>query len=119
MAYKDTADPDSMYLHQALKQPDKVQFLEAMISEIDAMVKKGIFKVIKQSEIPKNTKVLPTVWQMRRKRDIKTRQIKKHKARLNIDGSRMEKGVHHEQTYAPVASWNSIRMLLTLTAVHA
>jgi hypothetical protein len=30
----------------------------------------------------------------------------------------MQKDVHYTNTYAPVASWNSIRMLLTLMAVH-
>ena len=30
----------------------------------------------------------------------------------------MRHGVHYNETYSPVASWNSVRMLLTLTAVH-
>ncbi len=53
---------------------------------------------------------------MKRKQNIKTREIKKYKARLNINGSRMKKGIHYDQTYAPVASWNSIRVLLALAA---
>ena len=44
--------------------------------------------------------------------------IKKYKARLNIDGSRMQKGIHYDQTYAPIVKWNSIRMLLSMVAVH-
>ena len=44
--------------------------------------------------------------------------MKKWKARLNIDGSRTTKGEHYDQTYAPVESWNLIRMLLTQTALH-
>ena len=28
----------------------------------------------------------------------------------------MKKGIHYDQTYAPVASWNSIRILLSLVA---
>ena len=55
---------------------------------------------------------------MKRKRDAKTGGIKKYKARLNIDGSRMKKGEHYDMTYSPVASWNSVRMLLTMTALH-
>ena len=55
---------------------------------------------------------------MKRKRDARTGSIKKHKARLNIDGSRMRKGEHYDMTHVPVASWNSVRMLLTLTALH-
>ena len=55
---------------------------------------------------------------MKRKKDIKEISIKNPKSHLNIKGSRMKKGVHYEQTYEPVASWNSIRLLLTLSLVH-
>lgn len=30
----------------------------------------------------------------------------------------MKHGIHYDETYAPVASWNSIRMLLIFTALH-
>ena len=33
LAYKATSDPDTMYLHQAMKEPDKEQFLIAMEKE--------------------------------------------------------------------------------------
>ena len=63
--------------------------------------------------------MLPAVWQMKQKRCARSERMKKYKSRLNIDGSRMRRGmVHYNKTYSPVASWNSIRMLLTKTAVH-
>ena len=37
---------------------------------------------------------------------------------MNIYGSRTTKGVHYDQTDALVASWQPIRMLMTMTAVH-
>ena len=89
-----------------------------MIKEVKDQAGNGNFSVIHISEVPKGATILPAVWQMKRKRDIRTRKVKKHKARLNIDGSRMIKGVHYDQTYAPVASWNSIRLLLTMVAIH-
>ena len=55
---------------------------------------------------------------MKRKRDIKTRAIKKYKARLNLDGSRQRKGKHYNQTHAPVTSWKFIRLLLILIVKH-
>ena len=55
---------------------------------------------------------------MRRKRDITTREIKKHKARLNIDGSRMVKSRDYDLTYAPVAKWATIKLLLGLTPIQ-
>jgi hypothetical protein len=51
---------------------------------------------------------------MRRKRRISTREVYKWKARLNIDGSKQVKGVNYWQTFAPVASWPTIRLILTM-----
>ena len=34
MAYKASTDPDTMYMHQALKEPDKRQFINAMVKEV-------------------------------------------------------------------------------------
>ena len=113
---KATSDPDTMYMHQAMRENDRAEFIKAMEKEVTDQYKNGNFEIVHVSEVPKDKSILPTVWQMKRKRDIKTRQIKKYKARLNIDGSRMKKGVHYDETYAPVASWNSIRILLTLVA---
>jgi hypothetical protein len=45
---------------------------------------------------------LPTVWQMKWKRKVRTIEVKKYKARMNIDGSLMKKGINYNETYAPV-----------------
>ena len=102
----------------ALKEPDRAQFIKAMLKEVSDQKRNGNFSIIYKSEVPKDVKVLPAVWQMKRKRDINSRKVNKLKARLNIDGLRTTKGVHYYQKYTPVASWNSIRMLLTQTALH-
>jgi Reverse transcriptase (RNA-dependent DNA polymerase) len=44
--------------------------------------------------------------------------VKKWKARLNIDGLKMIKGIHFQESYSPVATWNSIRTVLILAAQH-
>ena len=116
MAFKASSDPDIMYMHEAMKRPDKKEFITAMQKEVEDQMMNGNFSIVHKSSVPKDKVILPAVWQMRRKRDIKTRQVKKYKARLNIDGSRMKHGIHYDQTYAPVASWNSIRLLLILVA---
>ena len=53
-----------------------------------------------------------------RKQDIKTRNIKKWKVLLKIDGSRIKKSIHYKQTYALVDYWNSIQLVLKLSLVH-
>ena len=117
-AFKAMADPDTMYMHEAMKQHDADHFRKAMEKEWNDQMNNGNFTIIDRIKVPEGAAVLPAVWQMKRKRDIKTRQVKKYKARLNIDGSRMKHGVHYDQTYAPVASWNSIRTLLIMSALH-
>ena len=117
IAYKASTDPDIMYMHEAMRQPDRDKFVSAMQKEINDQMKNKNFSIVKRSEVPSDKSILPAVWQMRRKRDIKSRTIKKYKARLNIDGSRMQKGLHYDQTYAPVVSWTSIRLLLALVAM--
>ena len=119
MAFKATSDPDTMYLHQAMAAPDRQQFLDAMKKEQSDQFENGNYSVVHKSEMPDDPILLPMVWSMTRKRDIMTNVIKKHKARMNVDGSRMiGNGVHYEHSHAPVASWSSIRMLLTMTAIQ-
>jgi Reverse transcriptase (RNA-dependent DNA polymerase) len=51
---------------------------------------------------------------MRRKRDLITGKVVKWKARLNVDGSKQKIGIDYNDTYAPVASWISVRLILIL-----
>ena len=45
--------------------------------------------------------------------------VYKWKARLNVDGYCMVHKRNYDQTYTPVASWNTIRLLLILVLVHS
>ena len=38
LAFAASADPDTMYLHQALKEPDKAQWKKAMVQEVQAHI---------------------------------------------------------------------------------
>jgi hypothetical protein len=100
-AFKTTADPDTMYLHQAMKEPNKEQFKEAMLKEVKDQTENKNFSIVSQDSVPVNEPIMPTVWQMKRKQDIITRQVKKWKARLNIDRSKMIKGIHFQESYSP------------------
>ena len=59
-AYKATADPDTMYMHQAMKQDDKQDFIKAMLKEIKDQ--QGIiWDIVKLSTVPKGATILPAV----------------------------------------------------------
>ena len=112
LAYK-AVNPDILCLHEAMKAKDEKEFKAAMEKEVNDRIENGNFTVIPRSKVPKGFRVFPGVWTLVRKRDILTREIKKYKARLAFDGSRMQEGEDYDKTYAPVASWMSIRLLLT------
>jgi hypothetical protein len=111
-------DPDTMYYHEAMREPDREQFKGAMKQEVDAHTRNEVWELIKKSAVPKGHKIMPSVWSMKRKRKIATREIYKWKARLNIDGSKQEEGVNFWETFAPVASWSTIRLVLILALIY-
>ena len=112
LAYK-AVNPDILRLHEAMQAKDQREFKAAMEKEVNDQIDYGNFSVIPRSKVPSGFRVFPGVWTLVRKRDILTREIKKYKARLAFDGSRMREGEDYDKTYAPVASWMSIHLLLT------
>jgi hypothetical protein len=118
LAFKAKSDPDTMYYHQAMKQPDKEKFQKAMEDELAGHQAEGNYKLMPRSKLPKGALLLPPVWQLRRKRVTKTGEISRWKARLCIDGSRQKQGIHYEETYAPVVSWGATRFFLTLATIN-
>ena len=107
VAYTASSDPDTMYHHEAMRQPDRKQFIDAMDKEVLTQEGAGNWTLTLLNKVPRGSTVLPAVWQMKRKRHISTREVYKHKARLNIDGSKQIKGVNYWDTYSPVASWST------------
>ena len=118
MAYAASSNPDVMYLHEAMKQPDKKQFVEAMLKEVQGQLNGGHYVIVHKSQVPEGAQVFPSVWALRRKRKINTNEVYKWKARLNFDGSKQIKGQHYDESYAPVATWGSVRLLLALTLIN-
>jgi hypothetical protein len=99
------ADEDTMYWDQAIKQPDADKFLEAAFEEIKTHEDNHHWEVVPIEDLPEDTPVLDPVWNMKRKRRLKTNKVYKHKARLNIHGGQQEYGVNYWETYAPVVTW--------------
>ena len=112
LAYK-AVNPDILRLHEAMKAKDQKEFKAAMEKEVNDQIENGNFTIIPRSKVPKGFRIFPGVWTLVGKRDILTHKIKKYKARLTFDGSRMREGEDYDKTYAPVVSWMSIRLLLT------
>jgi hypothetical protein len=118
LAMAATNDPDTLYYHEAMKAPDKAEFIKSMHEEVQGQIDNKVYSPVLRSSVPKHVKVLPAVWAMRRKRKSNTGKVYRYKSRLNIGGHKQQEGIDYDQTYSPVVTWPSIRMLLTLTLIN-
>jgi hypothetical protein len=59
LAVKASTEPDTMYYHQAMKEPGKEQFLAAIDKECEAHFKEGNYKLVKRSKLPKGATYYP------------------------------------------------------------
>lgn len=117
-AFAASADPDTLYLNEALAAPDREHFIEAMIKEVHDHEMRGHWEVVCRDDLPANTHVVPSVWSMRRKRHYMTDKVYKWKSRLTFGGHRQRPGIDYDQTFAPVVMWCSIRYFLIHTILN-
>ena len=117
LVYLASSDPDTIYFDQVMKQPDRTDFMNAEIREVNSHCDIKHWKILTCKEVPKGQPILDLVWAMNRKRDIATRKVYKWKARLNIYGGKKEYMVNLLKTYSPVVTWFFIRTLLTLDSI--
>jgi hypothetical protein len=103
---------DIMYYDQALQQPDAKQFTIAVVKEVNGHVNNKYWTLVKQKDVQKKAQVVPYVWAMRRKRDLTTNEVIKHKARLNLHGGKQVYGMNYFKTYSPVVIWFAIRLMI-------
>jgi len=110
---------DIMYLHQALRQPDAAEFVKAVVKEVNGHVENHNWELVRRDQVPADIEVVPSVWALRRKRNLITNEITKYKARLNLHGGKQVYGINYYETYAPVVTWFAIRLLLVIVIILA
>jgi len=70
MTFKASTDPDTMYYHQAMREPEKEKFQEAIKKECEDHFRESNYKLVDIKEVPKNAPLLSSVWQMKRKENL-------------------------------------------------
>eukprot|EP00122_Pirum_gemmata_P004527 Pgem_evm2s4114 len=79
---------------EAINQPDKEQYIEAIVSEFSAYIKLNEkFRIVDRKSVPDDEHTYNTIWA------IKIKQDGRYKARLNCRG---DQGPPAEDTYSPV-----------------
>jgi hypothetical protein len=64
-----TTSQDTLYFHEILREPDKMEFVKAMKEEINNHNANRNWIPVRRSTVPAGNKVIPSVWAMRRKED--------------------------------------------------
>jgi hypothetical protein len=101
-----------------MREPDKDKFQETIKKEREDHFREPNCKLVDIKKVPKDAPLLSSVWQMKRKRNSSTGEISKCKARMDANGKEQVKGIHYDETYAPVVGWSTIRFFMSLAMVN-
>ena len=95
---------------EAIEAHDGERWHKAMMKELQQLADNGVYTAV---ERPKGELVLPGKWVYKVKRNADG-TIDKYKARYVAKGFKQVYGINYNETYAPVATLTSIRILLSL-----
>ncbi|GJY04896.1 retrovirus-related pol polyprotein from transposon TNT 1-94, partial [Tanacetum coccineum] len=86
-------------------------WIVAMQEELNQFIANDVWELVPQ---PRNMTIIGTKWVFRNKLD-KNGVVSRNKARLVAQGYNQQEGIDYDETYAPVARLESIRILLAYT----
>lgn len=104
-------DEDNPSWEQAMNGPNSEGFWEASEKEIRTLEKMRVWDVVDRESW---MNVLPSTWAFKIKR-YPTGLVRKLKARFCARGDRQIENVDYFETFAPVVSWTTVRLLLMLS----
>jgi hypothetical protein len=100
-----------------LHKADHTQFFEAMEIEISDHETRRHWDLMLRTDLPIGAKTIMAIWSFKQKR-FPDGTLNKHKARLCAHGGQQTWGQDYWDTYAPVVTWASIRLLLFVAKIH-
>ena len=91
---------------------DHSDWVQAMQDELNEFERNNVWKLV---PAPKDASILGMKWVFRNKLD-KEGNVVRNKARLVVKGYCQEEGIDYEETFAPVARLESVRIFLAYAA---
>eukprot|EP00253_Pinus_taeda_P025283 PITA_25283 len=95
--------------NEAMEDP---AWVDAMVEEYDSIVRNSAWEIVPRSE---GKSVVGSRW-IYKVKQAADGSVEKYKARFVARGFSQIEGIDYEETFAPVARYSSIRMILALSA---
>jgi len=105
------SDPDLFDWNEALSGPDREKWIEAIQTEIDALISNGTWEECDKREA--TSRIIPGTWVLKVKR-TPDGEIRKFKARYCIRGDLEEDSGDRS---SPVCNWGSLRLILAVSVM--
>ena len=105
-------EDDPISVSQVKQSSDSKKWIEAMKDEMKSMKDNGVWDLV---ELPEGVKPIGCKWIFKTKRDSKG-NIVRYKARLVAKGFTQKEGIDYNETFSPVSSKDSFRIIMTLVA---
>ena len=102
---------------QAMRQPDRQEFIKAMAKEVGDHEERGHWELVLRSTLPEGVKTIKAIWSFKRKR-FPDGSLNKHKARLCAHGGMQQWGENYWETYSPVVNMLTVRLILAIAHIH-
>ncbi|RVX08106.1 Retrovirus-related Pol polyprotein from transposon TNT 1-94 [Vitis vinifera] len=105
-------EDDPISVSQVKQSSDSEKWIEAMKDKMKSMKDNGVWDLV---ELPKGVKPIGCKWIFKTKWDSKG-NIVRYKARLVAKGFTQKEGIDYKETFSPVSSKDSFRIIMTLVA---
>ncbi|RVW34949.1 Retrovirus-related Pol polyprotein from transposon TNT 1-94 [Vitis vinifera] len=103
-------EDDPISVSQVKQSSDSEKWIEAMKDEMKSMKDNGVWDLV---ELPEGVKSIGCKWIFKTKHDSKG-NIVRYKAHLVVKGFTQKKGIDYKETFSPVSSKDSFRVIMTL-----
>ena len=109
-----TSNAEPTSLAEALNGPQREQWIQAIVSEIQSLEKNGTWE---PATLPPGRKAIGTKLLFKLKlNDLGA--VARHKSRVVAKGFSQREGVDYNETFAPVLSYTSLRLIFAVVATY-